>query len=290
VNNPSSEFENMIYIIGNSFLFTINILDIPLFYWIIFAAMLLVYLYLLIFPARVDTILDTTFQRLAAWDRSLIYYNFHESEGPTTWKTGLSGFLTVILIGILSATRIGFFIWIGMGALLLGHTGAIFINQLGDVPILHKSISSEQFYPIAMPAAVGILLIISGLYLLLYFQKRVSVRAEATASSADHKSFLALLFAIVNALATVVSVYQVQIISNLFSLAIRFVPFILYIIFLNDSRLSGKAKQSQIALWGIIFWVGSTSIGIQLGVLPFYFLITYLIRITPDLLTLSRKQ
>ena len=270
-------FSDVIYLF--IYLLTHNFLNIAYLFWVIFIIMVLVFLYLLLLPPKVDYILSNAYLRLVAWDQSLFSFGFADTSGMSAGKKRITQFFAILVKGMISAIRIGLVLWIGLGVLYLS-AGILFLlmrHLWGFIPPDPNDISGLMII-------VSLFLILSGIYFLLTFHRKCIAFSTITEFKGHYVPFLFLLFAVINALVLINYIYGFHSGTYLSTFSAKLFLVLFYIIYHNDKTLT-KILSSRVSffLWVILLLIGLTRTGILLGILPIYFLLFFLYLLVPEI-------
>jgi hypothetical protein len=276
-------FYEILYIIGDilyifAFLLVNKFWNLPYLFWIVIISMVLLWFYLLL-PERIDVILYDMYQKLVAWDRSLLSFGFSDTSNLPFWKKLVSQFFAVMLKGMISAIRIGLALWIGIGtAFLLPSALFLLMKYLG-------CLSFPEFNDLSgLLIIVSLYLIISGIYFLICFNSTIMAFSDGSEFQKQYKSFLFYQFAAINSLLLINFVYGISSGTYLSNLSAKIILIIFYIVFRQENpRRNPLFSNASFIISFIILFIGLTRTGILFGILPLYFLGSFLALLIPEI-------
>jgi hypothetical protein len=151
------------------FIVQTKILGIPLFFPIAFFIGFLILIYYLLSEEKKYGTSQYYNDKFNSLNRMLIFNAPSDGSQSPRWRVALSFVLSGFSICFRFLVKIGYVIWILLGGLLLLSVNLIYIHNIQVTGSLRYTLSNIFSSPIAMPTALGLLLMLSGAFLLLQF-------------------------------------------------------------------------------------------------------------------------
>jgi hypothetical protein len=198
--------------------------------------------------------------------------------------------LSVFLACLRLVIKLGFVGWMAAGLWTLLSIGWVFIQIAEKAISAGWSISPANFLPIVMPTAVGLLLTVSGGFLLSFYRTYLEGEGPAKEFQQNLQAGCIFILMIFGAMISTAFVYRLlQIPVEALGLLILFltVAFFTYSVF--------NVSTSLVIVFTIVFSIFfcifcRSRVGIMTGALPFFFLLTFVYRIIPEVLLISRDK